>query len=284
MTPEVRNRKDKSIKEYLKSQGISKVIYLQPESKFKDLDEEIIVWNVKTNKGAWWVVEGDNTPMNLYTQDAFYFSADEAYSFHLGIVQRLREGDRLRFRHIIDELPLDLERIKSIKRKLSVAAQQLNSSVEAEHFQSIGLVCRECLIDLGKELIRRNDKVVDKGIKEGDFKNIANAFVDYYIPGSSNSDLRNYSRKLIDTAWGYSSQVVHSSTKNLPDAKIGILFVSTVVSLMENLFLKHLGYDHDLVCSDCQSRDYELSGSDETNDLHFVCNSCGSTKTLPVAQ
>src|SRR5687767_13347731 len=137
MKPEERKRKDKSIKQYLKSQGISKVIYLQPEQRFQDLDEEINVWNVKTNKGAWWVVEGDNVPMNLYTQDASYLSADEAYSFHLGIIHRLRDRDRQNFKHIIDEIPLDLERIKSIKRRLSIAARELNSAVEAEHFQSI---------------------------------------------------------------------------------------------------------------------------------------------------
>jgi hypothetical protein len=283
MTPEVRKRKDKSIKKYLKSQGVSKIIYLQPEHIFKDLDEEVIVWNVKTTKGAWWVIEGDNTPMNLYTQDAYYFSADEAFSFHLGIIQRLRGHDRQNFKHIIDELPLDLERIKSIKRRLSIAAQQLNNAIEAEHFQSIGLVCRECLVDLGKELVRRNSEVIkDQGIKEGDFKNIANAFVDYYVPGANNSDLRNYSRKIIDIAWGYSSQIVHSSTKSLPDAKIGILFVSTVVSLMENLFTKHLGYDYDWVCEKCQSKDYELNETDKNNELLFICKSCGSTKVLPL--
>lgn len=178
MTPEVRKRKDKSIKQYLKSQGISKVIYIQPEQTFEYVDNEIIVWNVKTNKGAWWVVEGDNTAMNLYPQDAFYFSADEAFSFHLGIVERLRGRDRDNFKHIIDEIPLDIERVKSIKRKLSIAAVELNSAVEAEHFQKIGLVCRQCLIDLGKELIKRNEKVVKRNeIKDGDFKNIASAFM-----------------------------------------------------------------------------------------------------------
>lgn len=48
------------------------------------------MWNVKTdNDGDWWVVEGAQSPMNLYPQAAYYFSADEVYSFHIGIMQRM---------------------------------------------------------------------------------------------------------------------------------------------------------------------------------------------------
>jgi hypothetical protein len=38
----------------------------------------VSAWNVKAEDSSWWIVEGENTPMNLYTQDAFCFSADEA--------------------------------------------------------------------------------------------------------------------------------------------------------------------------------------------------------------
>lgn len=68
----------------------------------------------------------------------------------------------------------------------------------------------------------------------------------------------------------------------MPDAKINILFVSTAVSLMENLFLKHLGYDYELICENCQSRDYELHETDKGNELLFFCKSCNSTRVLPI--
>jgi hypothetical protein len=47
-------------------------------------------------------------PINLYSQDANYFSAGEAYSFHMGITQRLQASYHKEFKHIIDELPLDI--------------------------------------------------------------------------------------------------------------------------------------------------------------------------------
>ena len=49
-----------------------------------DFDLDVTVWNVKTDTdGAWWVVEGDTVPMNLYPQGAYYFGTDEVYSFHM---------------------------------------------------------------------------------------------------------------------------------------------------------------------------------------------------------
>lgn len=108
----------------------------------------------------------------------------EAYSFHLGITQRLQKSYNDEFKHIIDELPLDIENVKGINRRLNLAAQQLSEAVEPEQFQAVGLTCRQSLIELGKELLRRNHhNHQDENFKKADFKGIANAFIDFYIPG-----------------------------------------------------------------------------------------------------
>ena len=56
------------------------------------------------------------------------------------------------FRHIIDELQLDIDKIKSIGRRLNNASQDLNNVAGPEDIQSIALTCRESLIDLAKVL------------------------------------------------------------------------------------------------------------------------------------
>lgn len=89
MTPEYRIKTEKQITAYLKKYDVEKIKYMQVEQTFRDLGIEVNVWNVKAEDSSWWVVEGENSPMNLYTQDAFYFSSDEVYSFHMGITQRL---------------------------------------------------------------------------------------------------------------------------------------------------------------------------------------------------
>lgn len=281
MTPEYRIETEKQIREYFKSfDDITEIVNIKCEETFTDLETVVNVWNVKTENEAFWVVEGENAPMNLYTQRAHYFSADEAYSFNVGITQRLTKRHQNEFKHIIDEIPLDIGHLKSINRKLNMASEKLSIDLEPEEFQSIGLLCRESLIDLSKELCKRNPELIkEKGLKRSDFKGVANAFIEYYIPGNQNSDLRNYSRKLVESAWSYNSMVVHSQNKKYPDAKIALLFTSSTVSLIENLFFKHLGFDHEVACSECGSLQMEIIEY-EKDIIKQVCRKCAHEEII----
>lgn len=281
MTPEYRIKVENQIKEYFEGfDDIDEIVNIKCEETFTDLGVEVNVWNVKTKTEAFWVIEGETAPMNLYTQNGHYFAADEAYSFHMGITQRLTQRHQNEFKHIIDEIPLDIDQVKSISRKLRMASEKLSFDLEPEEFQSIGLICRESLIDLSKEFFKRNPKIIkDKKLKSSDFKGIANEFINLYIPGKNNSDLRNYSRKMVESAWSYNSIVVHSQNKTYPDVKIALLFTSTVVSLFENLFLKYIGFDDEFGCSKCGSKKLEFFET-ENNDMITHCQSCGNEELL----
>jgi len=281
MTPEYRLETENRIRKYFKTfDDIGEIINIKCEKTFDDLEAEVNVWNVKTKSESFWVVEGEFSPMNLYTQDAHYLSADEAYSYHMGITQRLAKRGQNNFKHIIDEIPLDIQQLKVINRKLNMASEKLSIDLEPEEFQSIGLICRESLIELSKELCKRNpDLTKEKGLKNADFKGVANEFINLYIPGKCNSDLRNYSRKLVDSAWSYNSTIVHSQNKTYPDAKIALLFTSCVVSLLENLFYKYLGFDNEHTCSQCGSKQIDFL---ETEDGNFIaqCKTCGKEELI----
>lgn len=282
MTPEYRIDTEKHIKDYFKSfRDIGRIINIKCEETFTDLGVDVNVWNVKTSKGAYWVVEGETAPMNLYTQDGHYFSADEAYSFHMGITQRLTKRHQDNFKHIIDEIPLDIARLKSINRKLRMASEKLAIDLEPEEFQAIGLMCRESLVELSKELCKRNKELIkSKGFKTSDFKNVSNEFIDLYIPGSNNAELRNHSRKLVEIAWSYSSSIVHSPNKTYPDVKIALLFTSSVVSLLENLFFKYIGFDNEPVCPKCGSKKIEIN--EINNKIIAICKSCENEEELEI--
>lgn len=115
--------------------------------------------------------------------------------------------------------------------------------------------------------------IKEKGYKTSDFKNISSEFINLYAPGSSNADLRNYSRKITEIAWSYSSAIVHSPHKTFPDVKIALLFTCMAVSLIENLFLKYVGFDNELACEKCGSKKVNII---ETGQNRFiaVCESC----------
>jgi len=282
MTPEYRIETEKHIKEYLEKYDKDEIINIKCEITFNDLGSEVNVWNVKTKSEAYWVVEGEEAPMNLYTQNANYLSADEAYSYHMGITQRLNTDYHKDFKHIIDEIPLDIKQLKSINRKLNMAAEKLSFDLEPEEFQAIGLICRESLIDLGKELSTRSPEIIKyKGIKASDFKSISYEFINIYIPGESNSELRNYSRKIVDITWSYNSAIVHSPNKTYPDVKIALLFTSALVSLFENLFLKYIGFDNEVACKECGSKNIELFEG-ENGTLIEICKSCNGEKILTI--
>lgn len=282
MTPEYRIEAEKQITSYLQSNDVVNIKYMQVAQTYNDLGVEINVWNVRAEGGNWWVVEGEGAPMNLYTQDAFYFSADEAYSFHMGITQRLQARHHKEFKHIIDELPLDINGVKSISRRLNLAAQSLNEIAGIEHIQSIGLTCRESLIELAAILTEANPTVLtDNNLKAADFKGISKAVIAIYAQGKSNSNLRKHSRNMAEMAWDYSSEIVHSPNKNIPDAKICLLFTCSIVSIIQNLYLKHLGFDAEQKCPECKSMDYNLH---EADDFVFfmLCSDCGHEEAVQV--
>jgi hypothetical protein len=283
MTPEYRIEAEKQITSYLKQYDVENIKYMQVEQTFHDLGLEINVWNVKAEGASWWVVEGEGVPMNLYSQDANYFSADEAYSFHMGITQRLQASYHKEFKHIIDELPLDIDRVKSISRRLNLASKDLNNVCGSEDIQSIGLTCRESLIELAAVLANDNPSLLkDNDLKAADFKGIAKTVIAIYAQGKSNSNLRKRCRAIAEFAWDHSSEIVHSPNKNIPDAKICLLFTCSVVSIFENLFLKHLGFDSEPKCSECKSMDYEFLSTDQDSILIMQCNSCGHEEQVEV--
>ncbi len=281
MTPEYRREAEKHITAYLNNNDVNNIKYMQVEQTYNDLGVEINVWNVKAKDSSWWVVEGEGIPMNLYTQDEYYFSADEAYSFHMGITQRLQAHRHNEFKHIIDELPLDIDGIKSISRRLNLAAINLNNIAGIEDIQSIGLTCRESLIELAAMLVEANPTILEENdLKAADFKGIAKVVISIYALGKRNDNLRKYSRNLAEMAWDYSSEIVHSPNKNIPDAKICLLFTCTAVSIFQNLYLKYLGFDAEQKCPECKSMDFNLHTNENNISIIMLCNDCGYEQAM----
>lgn len=277
MTPEYRIDAEKRITEYLNSQNLENIKNMQVEQTFDDLGFEVNIWNVRTkNDGNWWVAEGENVPLNLYTQNEFFFSADEAYSFHLGITQRLQARHHNDFKHVIDELPLDIDMLRSISRRLHASATALNDINAPEDIQSIGLSCRESMVELATHLYKSHEEILKKeNIKAADFKNICRIIIGLYAAGKRNSSLRKHCRSTIESAWDLSAETVHSSNKNMPDAKICLLLTCTAVSLIQNLFLKFIGFDSEIKCPTCHGLRTEIYESEEDSQLHIVCSECG---------
>ena len=130
-SPEIK----KEVERYVKSQckKNTKVIHAKPEQTYQDLGFRVTIWNVKTDKeGSWWVANGD-LPMNLYPQDQpYYFSTDEAFSFHLGLMLRLMTDKERHLDADIDFIANGTEIIPKLRRKLQLAAEKSINAIEIE--------------------------------------------------------------------------------------------------------------------------------------------------------
>lgn len=81
-------------KEYVELEANTQVTDVEFTESFSLFGREDVVLSVRivdTNEPDWWVV-GGSTPMNLYPKSRFP-TADEAFSFHIGVILRLYASD-----------------------------------------------------------------------------------------------------------------------------------------------------------------------------------------------
>jgi DNA-directed RNA polymerase subunit M/transcription elongation factor TFIIS len=277
------------VKRYVEEEGREKVLSAKPEQTFADMGPKVTVWNVKTEEGAWWVVEGEGVPMNLYPQGAYYFSSDEAYSFHMGVMARVMMREEHDPEHVLRLVTLGHSRFIGIRRKLHVASEALSETTEPEDFQAIGLACREVLIALGGELVLDSDVPTGTEIpKLADFKNRALLAVDRLLPGSENSELRVHARKISEAAWVFSSTLTHSPKQTIHEAFICVSLVGAVLTLFEQLLEKEGMESQAFSCPLCKSRQLEYidrqATEDEPSETILHCNYCGWQKLIVLGE
>jgi hypothetical protein len=268
------------VKRYIEEEGHHKVLSVKPEQTFTDLGPKVTVWNVKTDQEAWWVIEGEGIPMNLYPQEAYYFSADEAYSFHMGLMARVMMREEHDPEYALRRVTLGHSRFIGVKRKLHVASEALAVATEPEDFQAIGLTCREVLIALGGELVLESELPPDTELpKLADFKNRARLAVDRLLSGSENSKLRAHARKISEVAWEFSANLTHSPNRTIHEAFICVSQVGAVLTLFEQLLEMGGLQSQDLSCPLCKSRQLDYIDRQvtegEPSETMLHCNYCG---------
>ncbi|WP_144902323.1 hypothetical protein [Leuconostoc mesenteroides] len=265
----------------LESQNKCKVLSAKPEYKFNDLGMEVCVWNVKTdNDGDWWVVEGDEVPMNLYSQSAYYFGADEAYSFHMGLMKRMRvEQEKFSSEDFVRGVTLGTDIAPQLFRKLKNVAQLIDSAHEVEDFQSIGVQCREILIELGNYIYVPDMATNGEQPQKSNFKQKVELFLQFYLKGSENSDYRSKIKKLTESTWEYACKITHSSKATFYEASSCVMMCTSLIGVCENILQKIYDPVSQYECSSCKSKRLVID-SDESNEdgivqkLFLKCDEC----------
>ena len=273
------------VKKYVEwqCQGKSTVLSAKPEQNFDDLGQEVCVWNVKTDIDVgWWVVEGDTVPMNLYPQSAYYFGADEAYSFHMGLMQRMSASrDRYNPDDFVRVVTLDLEIAPQLLRKLRNVASLINVAKEIEDFQSIGVQCREILIELSNKIYNPIMAGCNEQPQASNFKRKAELFISFYLQGSENADYRSIIKKLTESTWEYANKITHSSSATSYEASTCVMLCTSLVGVYENIVQKVCDPISQYQCSVCKSKKLTIDGDDSDENgiahkLYLKCEECSA--------
>ena len=274
------------VKNYVEwqSQGKCTVLSAKTEQHFDDLGVDVYVWNVKTDTdGDWWVVEGDTVPMNLYSQSAYYFGADEVYSYHMGLMQRMSAAqDEYNPEDFVNGVTLDAEIAPQLFRKLKSVAALIDTAKEIEDFQAIGVQCRETLIELGNHIYNPMMAGSGEQPQASNFKRKSELFIQFYLKGSENSDYRNIIKKLTEATWDYANKITHSRSATYYEVSTCVTLCISLVGVYENILQKVFDPLSQYHCSICQSKKLSIVGDDSDEDgivqkLYLHCEECGGT-------
>lgn len=269
--------------EYVEEQngGKCKVISAKIESSFDDLEFEVNVWNVKTDTaGNWWVVEGEELPMNLYSQDALYLTSDEVYSFHIGLMSRMMKArEEYTSEDYIKAATLGIEITPVLLRKLRNTADQLESAKEVEDFQAIGVQCREILIELGNAIYKLGMEGEEEQPQKSNFKKKSRIVYKILFNDSENSDYRSYIKKITEATWDYANKITHSQNTTIYEASTCIALIISLVSIYENIQHKIFDPISQFICKNCKSKKVTIIGDEHGEDsivtkLYIKCEEC----------
>lgn len=260
-----------------------KVLSAKPEQHFNDIGEEVRVWNVKTDlEGALWVVEGDTVPMNLYLQGAYYFSADEVYSFHIGLMERMyNKSIEYKPENFVEAITLESDIAPQLFRKLKSIATLIDSALEIEDFQAIGVQCREVLITLGNSIYFAEMAGQGEQPQASNFKRKAELFIQFYLIGSENSNYRSIIKKLTESTWEYACKITHSSSTTFYEASTCVTLCTSLVGVYENIRQKVYDPISQYKCKVCKSKRLKPVDDEATDDgivtkWFLQCEECGN--------
>lgn len=243
-----------------------KVTYLE-----KVLTEHILgirhdCWNVRTDKGRWWVI---TNPTNLYSQEDFP-SIDYTLSFHLGLMLRMetrRKGAK-------DERTAD--RLAAAFRRWEQAAEMLDRAEESEEIQAVGMRCRECLLAFVRSVAAPG--MVPTGQvepKAGDFIHWSELIADAIARGGQAAEIRGYLKAVARSTWQLVSWLTHAANAVRYDGTAAVDATYAVLNAYGAALLRHERPATDR-CTRCGSLRLQVIDSPESATGSAVgCESCG---------
>jgi hypothetical protein len=169
-----------------------KVLFLEKVKSEQVFDTCMDIWNIHTDKNQYWVI---TNPAGLYAQTQFP-SFDYALTFHVGLTYRIASD------HRADEAEKEQDQLVVPWRRWEHAVTVLDRSTQAEEFQAIGILCRECLLSFVKVVV--SDEMVPVSQERPritDFLHWAELIANSIAQGPGAEEVRTYLKTISQAAW-----------------------------------------------------------------------------------
>ena len=235
---------EKGIAEYLHGQAPDETVQHVERVKIEYvIGDKYEIWDVTTDKNRWWVI---TNLTNLYLQK-YFPSLDYTLSFHVGLMMRLRS--RPDGANASEPNPFD-----EVFRRQEQAKDQCDRAVEAEHYQTVGMLLRECLISLVAVMRRRLElrANVEKP-QDANFIGWAGVLMDHLCAGEKNKELRQYMKATSEKTWQLVNWLTHDRNASKTAASIAIDGCDTIVGHYVQLLMREKT-DKTERCPNCSSR------------------------------
>ncbi len=259
---------ERYIREYVELEaGGEKVTHLEKLASENLFDRRLDAWDVRTNKDRYWVI---TNPTNLYSQKLFP-SLDYTVSFHVGVTMRVMAKQARK----APEHERYLNR--SVWRRWEQAAEALEKADEAEGFQAVGMMCRECLITFVRsvsspEMVPEGQKVP----KAGDFMQWSGLIAETIARGHSAEKVRGYLKAMSKSTWQFVNWLTHSSNAVRFDGWMAVDAVQTLLSTFGIALVRYEKGTPDR-CPKCSSYRVVADFRAELDTYVSLCEVCGWT-------
>ena len=233
------------------------------------LGETYQTWDVITDKDRWWVI---TNLTNLYSQRHFP-SLDYTLSFHVGLMARLRS--RSSGADSNDPSPFD-----EVIRRMDQAEQKFGHAIEAEDYQSVGMLLREALISLVSALRRRS--TIPDGTEfpqDSNFLGWSDLLMNTLCGGASNKELRQHLKNIAKETWQLTNWLTHHRNASRTATSIAIHSCQTTVGHFIQI-LERSRTEKTERCPVCTSRNVRSHfdiGILPDGDYYLSCGACGWT-------
>lgn len=169
----------------------------------------------------------------------------------------------------VEAITLENDIAPQLFRKLKNIATLIDSAVEIEDFQAIGVQCREVLIELGNYIYFPELAGDEEQPQASNFKRKAELFVQFYLSGPENSDYRSIMKKMTECVWDYANKITHSNNTTFYEASTCVTLCISLVGAYENIHQKVYNPISQYKCKACRSKKLKIIG-DEANDDGMV--------------